>query len=383
MNYNEALNFILNKQSLGIMPGLDRIYRLLEIMGNPQDKIKIIHIAGTNGKGTVANSIANALADAGLKVGLFTSPWITDYTEQIQVNNECIDKNVFAEYVDKYKDNDCTEFEFLTAIMYKYFADISVDYAVVECGMGGLGDATNVEKNNISVITSISLDHTDFLGDTIQKIALEKSGIIKNDSVCILYPNPECENIFEEVCNSQNAKLIKIKNSDDYKLNNYNTVCETLNAVGVVCSDVRLANLTARQQRIKNILVDGGHNENAAIALKSIINDEIALIAMMKDKNVDAYLSHIAPKCKKIIVTTTTNSRSMSADDLKNIANKYCADVCAINNPLDALAYAKNKGLTLICGSFYLVRDIINYIWQILVCVINFKQRGNNYGYND
>ena len=167
MIYDEALNFILGKQSLGIMPGLTRIMNLLEIMGNPQNDIKIIHIAGTNGKGTVAKTINNALIDSGYKVGLFSSPWIDDYREQIQINNDFISEEEFASYVDEYKDNDCTEFEFLTAIMYKYFADIKVDYAVVECGMGGKGDSTNVEQSNISVITSISLDHTAFLGDTV------------------------------------------------------------------------------------------------------------------------------------------------------------------------------------------------------------------------
>ena len=175
MNYNEALNFILSKQSLGIKPGLTRIKALLDSMGNPQNKIRIIHIAGTNGKGTVARFINDALIDAGYKVGLFTSPWIIDYTEQIQINNTFIPQEVFAEYVDAYRDNDCTEFEFLTAVMYKYFADSNVDWAVVECGMGGKGDSTNVEQENIAVLTSISLDHTDFLGSTVEEITKEKN----------------------------------------------------------------------------------------------------------------------------------------------------------------------------------------------------------------
>lgn len=162
MNYNEALNYIISKQSLGIMPGLDRIKQLLEKMGNPQEDYRIIHIAGTNGKGTVAATIANTLTQYGVKAGLFSSPWVTDYREQIQIDNTFISEADFAEYVEKYKDNACSEFEFLTAIMYKYFSDKKVDYAVVECGMGGLEDATNVETENISVITSVALDHTAF-----------------------------------------------------------------------------------------------------------------------------------------------------------------------------------------------------------------------------
>ena len=154
MNYNQSLDYVTKKLSLGIQPGLSRIYALLEKMDNPQDKIKIIHIAGTNGKGTVANYIACSLAANGFKVGLFTSPWIFDYREQIQINGEYITKEDFAFYVSKYNENDCTEFEFLTAVMYKYFADNNVDYAIVECGMGGRGDSTNVEKENVcSVLT--------------------------------------------------------------------------------------------------------------------------------------------------------------------------------------------------------------------------------------
>lgn len=364
MNYEEALNFILNKQSLGILPGLDRIKKLLGFYGNPQNEIEIIHIAGTNGKGTVANSIANSLADSGYKVGLFTSPWITDYREQIQINGVPISKETFSGITESFTLSDigCSEFELVTAMAYIYFHEQKVDWAVIECGMGGLEDATNVEEKNLSVITSISLDHTNFLGNTIEEIAKQKAGIIKKNSTCILYPNPECEHIIEEVCNSKNSMLIKVEKSDDFRLNNYNTVVQTLVAIDVECPDVQLAELTARQQKIGNILVDGGHNVEAALALEPAINDEIALIGMMKDKNIDGYLSLIAPKCKKIFVTSASNSRSMPADELANIAKKYCTYVCAIDDPEYALSIAKANGLTLICGSFYLVRDIIDYI---------------------
>ena len=126
MNYSQSLDYVTKKLSLGIQPGLSRISALLERMDNPQDKIKIIHIAGTNGKGTVANYIACSLEANGFKVGLFTSPWIFDYREQIQINGEYITKEDFAFYVSKYNENDCTEFEFLTAVMYKYFTAFSI-----------------------------------------------------------------------------------------------------------------------------------------------------------------------------------------------------------------------------------------------------------------
>ncbi|MBR1532670.1 MAG: bifunctional folylpolyglutamate synthase/dihydrofolate synthase, partial [Eubacterium sp.] len=167
-NYRDAIEYLNNKQSLGIKPGLERIIKCLESLDNPQDKYKTIHIAGTNGKGTVAATLAKSLQKNGYKVGLFTSPWVVDFREQIQVDGEFICEDDLMNLVAELEkmQTDCTEFECLCAVAYMFFAKQNVDFAVVECGMGGKGDATNVEKENLSVITSISLDHTDFLGDT-------------------------------------------------------------------------------------------------------------------------------------------------------------------------------------------------------------------------
>ncbi len=360
MNYKDALNLIISKQSLGIMPGLSRIQKLLAEMNNPQNSIKVIHVAGTNGKGTVSATIANALIQNGYKVGLFTSPWVIDYREQIQINNQFISENELAEYIEKFKENDCSEFEFLTAIMYKFFADQGVDYAVVECGMGGREDATNVEDCNIAVITSISLDHTAFLGDTIEKIAEEKAGIIKENGVCVLYPNPVCEHIFEKVCKEKNAHLIKVEDyCKHWSRNNIATVYKALNLILGDC-EFRLAQLPARRERIGGILLDGGHNTDAAKFLEySLSDDEVAVIGMMADKDIDGYLSIVAPKCRKIFTTTPDNPRAISAAELKKIAGKYCTDVIAIDNPADAV---KQAGVTLVCGSFFLARDVRKYL---------------------
>lgn len=360
MIYNEALNFILGKQNLGIMPGLTRIMNLLETMGNPQNEIKIIHIAGTNGKGTVAKTINNALINSGYKVGLFSSPWIDDYREQIQINNEFISEEDFASYVDKYKDNDCTEFEFLTAIMYKYFADSKVDYAVVECGMGGKGDSTNVEHSNISVITSISLDHTAFLGDTVEQIAEEKSGILRKNFTCVLYPNPDIEHIFEGKCKN----LVIVNENGNFKKNNLATANAVLELLGVPTVE-QCAELPARQEYIGSVMLDGAHNKNGAQALEPYLpNGKVtAVIGMMKDKDVDGYLSIIAPHLNRIVTTTPDNPRSMPAEELKQLAQKYCNDVVAVDSSNEAVALAKqDENFKLVCGSFYLAREVRNLI---------------------
>ncbi|MCD7872024.1 MAG: bifunctional folylpolyglutamate synthase/dihydrofolate synthase, partial [Clostridiales bacterium] len=218
MDYNQTISFLMNKQSLGIIPGLSRMKKLLEGMGNPQKNLKIIHIAGTNGKGTVANMIANALSAEGKKTGLFTSPWVVDYREQIQINSKWIPKEKLSEYVSEYQNAEATEFELITAIMYKYFYDEKVDYAIVECGMGGFADSTNaIDTPEIAVIASVSIDHTNFLGTSLAEIAFQKSGIIKPESKVVLYPNPACESVFEKKCNETNSLLIKVEDFGDFK----------------------------------------------------------------------------------------------------------------------------------------------------------------------
>ena len=192
--YNEAVNLLTSAGKFRISLGLDRMEKLLELIGNPQDKLDYIHVAGTNGKGSVCSILSSVLTESGKKVGLYTSPHIFKYTERIQINGAVITDEDFARYVFEIseladKNNiDLTEFEILTAVMFKYFADEKVDVVVLETGLGGRFDATNVIKRNLcSVITHIDFDHTDRLGDTLEKIAFEKAGIIKPNCPCISF----------------------------------------------------------------------------------------------------------------------------------------------------------------------------------------------------
>ncbi len=360
MTYMEALGIITKRESLGIVPGLARIYRLLEKMGNPQNELKIIHIAGTNGKGTVSAMLADAITRAGFTTGLFTSPWVTDYREQIQIDGAFISKKDFSSYIEKYRDNDCTEFEFLTAVMYKYFFDRRVDYAVVECGMGGLEDATNaICTPELAVITSVSVDHTNFLGDTLDEIALNKAGIIKKNGRVVLYPNPKTHNLFQTQCKKCNSVLYSVDDAGDSRLNNIRTVKTALDVLGIR-SPVKEVALPARQEYIgQNIMLDGAHNPDGIKALiKHLPKREItAVIGMMRDKNVRECIKMIAPLCKKIITTTPSNPRAMIAQELKAIAKMYCKDVEAVEQPIDAV-HTADYDFLLVCGSFYLARDV-------------------------
>lgn len=362
MNYCEALNFIISKERLGIQPGLSRIEALLSKMNSPQNELKIIHIAGTNGKGTVAGTLAGALQRSGFKVGLFTSPWINDYREQITINGEYISERNFAKYVTKYGNENATEFELLTAIMYKYFADAKVDYAVVECGMGGKGDCTNaINTPLLSVITSVSMDHVNFLGNTLESIAAEKAGIIKKNGTVVLYPNSKCEAVFEAKCNETNSRLIKVNEYGDFKKNNLETVKACLKLLGCD-TDVQLKALPARQEYISdNIMLDGAHNADGALALEKYLPKRkiTAVIGLMQDKDVEFYLKVVAPHCEKIIATQPSNPRSMPAEELSKIASKHCSNVTAVCNPQEAVEAAKKDyDFLLVCGSFYLARDV-------------------------
>lgn len=360
MKYSNAVDILTKKQSLGIMPGLTRIFALLEHMGNPQDNLKVIHIAGTNGKGTVSAGIACTLQSLGFKVGLFTSPWVINYREQIQINGYFITEEELAEYVSIYASYDATEFELLTAIAYKYFYDSRVDFAVVECGMGGLEDSTNAIDNSVlSVITSVSLDHTNFLGNTLEEIAFQKAGIIKQNGRVVLYPNPACENIFDRRCRDLNAKIYKVENKRDFEQNNIETVKTALSALGFK-SNIVIPSLPARQEMINDsIMLDGGHNIDAVKALvKRLPKRKItAVVGMMRDKDADSYLKALSSYVSEVITTTPNNERSLPADELKRTALNYCDNVKAVSNPTEAVKNAEYDFL-LVCGSFFLARDV-------------------------
>ena len=226
--YSDAVNLLTSVGKFHISLGLDRMYAILELLGNPQDKLDCIHVAGTNGKGSVCAILATVLAVTGKTVGLYTSPHLFKYTERIKIfqknstlalhHGEGVLSDIsdedFVRYVfeiSELADNhgiDLTEFEILTAVMFKYFADNNVDVVVLETGLGGRYDATNVIKKNLcSIITHVDFDHTERLGNTIDKIAYEKAGIIKPNCPCIVFEGRE---VYRDVCDKLDSMLAVI-----------------------------------------------------------------------------------------------------------------------------------------------------------------------------
>ena len=217
MKYDEALSYIHSLERFGVRPGLDRMRELMRLLGNPQNTLKFLHIAGTNGKGSTSTIAACILKSAGYNVGLYTSPYVLDFRERIQLNGEMVSKQDLADITEKVRsaieENNLliTEFEAVTAIAFLYYASKSCDYVVLEVGLGGRFDATNIiSAPCVSVITLIGLDHTDVLGDTMEKIAFEKCGIIKEKSPVVSFPfqKPECLEIIKQTAKVNNCCLL-------------------------------------------------------------------------------------------------------------------------------------------------------------------------------
>lgn len=415
MNYEESVEYIHSLLQFGIKPGLERVSMLLSALGNPQEKIKTIHVAGTNGKGSTSTHLANILSSAGYKTGLYTSPYVLSFCERIQINGENIPENDLAGAVtrvrgeiEKLNSNGIviTEFEAITAVAFLYFYETGCDYAVIEVGLGGRFDATNViSKPEACVITSISLDHTKILGDTLSQIAFEKCGIIKEGVLVVTSQNQDT-NVLEvikktvgkkganlTVANPQNAEIVfdtphlvgfsykceeyKIKLSGEHQIENAVNVIETALLLGIdkkyikegLCKTKMLARMEIMTEPGETPLVirDGGHNEGCAKALRDfILRYEIKnikmLIGMMADKDTENYVKFVAPLCDSVTTCTPSNPRAESAENLLSIAKKYCKNCTAVSDPKLAYRQIKNSAnkndTVLICGSFYLMSDV-------------------------
>lgn len=412
MNFNESVEYIHSLLAFGIKPGLERIGELLGLLGNPQNDLKFVHIAGTNGKGSTSTMISNMLICDGYKTGLFTSPYVIDFCERIQVDGKNIDKTIFSECVTEVrekieelnkKDIIITEFEAITATAFLCFKKAECEYVVLEVGLGGRFDATNViSKAEATVITSISLDHTKILGDTIEKIAFEKCGIIKKNTTVItsLKQTQKALNVISKasadkgapliITNPKNAQITddSLKgmsftyNNDDYfthlcgehQIENTVNAIECAKVLGIsknaIKKGIEKTRMLARMEAINEnplVIRDGGHNEGCANALYDFLNKYNAqninmLIGLMADKDVESYVGKIAPLCKSVITTTPTNPRALSCDDLKKITEKYCKNTKSINNAKTAYEYilsnVEKTDTVLVCGSFYMMSDI-------------------------
>jgi len=423
--YSDAIKLLKSNAKFRIELGLERISKVLELLDNPQDNLKCIHVAGTNGKGSVCAVISTILQNAGFKIGLYTSPHIFKYNERIKINSLDISDSDFAKYVfeisnlaDK-NDIDLTEFEILTAIMFKYFYDNKVDVVVLETGLGGIFDATNVIKSNLcSIITHIDLDHTERLGSTKSEIAYQKAGIIKPNSQTVIFEQiKNIEDIFINECKKKNNKLHIIKNSDisnysfdenfqyfDYKdiknialnlkgkaqIKNACISIETikiLNEYGYNISNssilegLRTVIHKGRMEKLNEnptIIYDGAHNEPAIKNLLEMTNmyypnkKRIYIISILNRKDYTHMLKLLAEDKNAIFIMTSGNksNKFATSDKLYDCMKKFTNEKNIFKNSLensisDAFYDTSKNTVYFIIGSFYVYGTVIEKINEL------------------
>ena len=291
--YNDAVKLLTSVGKFHISLGLDRMFKIMDLLGNPQDKLNCIHVAGTNGKGSVCAILSSILTCAGQKVGLYTSPHIFKYTERIQICGNPITDDDFVKYVFEISDLadknniDLTEFEVLTAVMFKYFYDNDVDVVVLETGLGGRFDATNIIKRNLcSIITHVDFDHTERLGNTIDEIASEKAGIIKSNCPCIVFEGRE---VYRDVTDELGSLLLMVAPfapttelalKGSYQQENLSLALAAIEEVfpelpqAVIDEGLSRVKHPCRFQYIedKNLIIDGAHNPNGINSLSQSLD---------------------------------------------------------------------------------------------------------------
>jgi len=416
MTVDQALEYIHSNYWNGGVFGLDRTKELMRLVGNPYEGLKFIHIGGTNGKGSTASMSASILRAAGYTVGLYTSPYIFRFHERMQVNGECISDEELVEITERIKpiaqsmESEPSEFELVTAIAFEYFRRHKCDIICLEVGLGGELDATNViAAPEVAVMTNIGLDHTELLGDTLEKIAETKSKIIKPGCQCVIYREPaSVEAVFEARCKEVGAELnradfdsLKLRSASlegqvfdwgrfealelpllgQHQLKNAAVVLSVMDAmkkIGWNIPDEAIRKglatvswpgrfeLVAREPLF---IVDGGHNPQCIEALVKNVRDYLngrhltILTGVLGDKDYHEMYEDMSHYCTEFVTVTPGNPRAMSAQDLKTYLERFGKPVTACETVEEGVALAKEKagkdGVVLCYGSLYMLGDVV------------------------
>lgn len=425
MNYEEAMNFIQNTNKFGSVLGLDNIRELLERLGNPQDQLRVVHIAGTNGKGSTLAFLAGIFRESGYRAGRYVSPASFSYEERFRINEENISKKDLCFYMEKIKNvaeemvkdglSHPTMFEIETALSFLYFLDKKVDVVLLETGMGGRLDATNVVKKPIAtVIASIGMDHMQFLGDTLEKIASEKAGIIKEGCPVISYDNTkEVNEVIKNKAKQMHAKVTFVnsagirvlqeslngesfsyRSSDGrwyekieipllgrHQINNAALALETLNVIkNYYCiSDFQTEDGMRKTiwrgrieilEREPMVICDGAHNPDGAKSLLSFLQNNftnqrlIYIMGVLSDKDYEQMVQILAPAADKIYTVAPDNPRALSSRKLCNCISKYHQNVEERQRLAECLSEVRQKAekddVIIICGTLSFQNELIN-----------------------
>lgn len=429
MDYKQTVEYLFNSTPVfekvgasAYKEGLSNTLALDEHFGHPHTHFKSIHIAGTNGKGSCSHTIAAILQSAGYKVGLYTSPHLVDFRERIRVNGVCIDEQYVIDFVENerhfFEPLHPSFFELTTALAFKYFAEQKVDVAIIEVGLGGRLDCTNIITPLVSVITNISLDHTMFLGDTLAKIATEKAGIIKqNVPVVIGEANGETRPVFERVAREHNATIVFAEDSSNivsakvdglsgidytttgygnfkgalggsYQVKNANTILHVVDllrsskiSISTACVQkgfaevCALTGLMGRWQTVHRqplVVCDTGHNEGGWQYLgKQILQPECKtrriVFGMVDDKDIDHVMNHLPTNAVYYFTRATTHRAipETKVQEYGKLHNLYGNCYGSVAEAYEAaLSEADSKDFIFVGGSSYVVADFLEHLLQ-------------------
>lgn len=427
MNYQETLNYLYNSTpvfehvgAVAYKEGLQNTLALDKHFNHPHTNFKTIHIAGTNGKGSCSHSLASILQEAGYKVGLYTSPHLVDFRERIRVNGQCISKERVVKFVKDerkfFEPLHPSFFELTTALAFKYFDEQKVDIAIIEVGLGGRLDCTNIISPILSIITNISFDHTQFLGDTLAKIAAEKAGIIKKGvPVIIGEANEETRPVFQSKANEVNSDIVFAEDnaivtssspivdggrrynlsnnstlvgelSGDYQERNMNTIlcaCNILKQMNIIKNDDIIAKgltnickntgLLGRWQTIQNnptVVSDTGHNVGGwnylAPQIKRQQCNQLRIVfGMVDDKDINSVM-YLLPKNAIYYWTQAESKRAIKAERVAEIAIKHDLRGEIFDNVevayTKALQDSNKDDFVFVGGSSYIVADLLTFL---------------------
>lgn len=403
MTYEQTLNWMFSQlpmyQKQGLVAfkaKLDNILLLSSELGNPEKKIKTIHVAGTNGKGSSCHMLASVLQEAGYKVGLFTSPHLKDFRERIKINGQEVSEQFIINFIKEHKhfleDNDLSFFEMTVGMAFSYFERSKVDIAIIEVGLGGRLDSSNIIVPEVSLITNIGLDHTDILGDTLPKIALEKAGIIKPQvPVVISEYQEEVHSVFKEIAAQNNSELILASHKNtpyktdllgSYQSRNIKGVLVVLEALkrfqvteqnikSGLLNVVKNTGLKGRWQLLSNkpkVIADTAHNhEGLQIVLKQLLENEKykqlhIVLGFVKEKNIEKILS-LFPKNAKYYFCSPKIDRGLGVEKLFSVASEYGLHGDVFNSVSEAYDHAllnsDDEDFIYIGGSTFVIAEII------------------------
>ena len=412
MTYEEAIAYIHGMYWRGSKLGLVRVTELCALLNNPQDQLRFIHVAGTNGKGSTCAMLSRILCAQGYRTGLFVSPYVDRFNERIQFNNEPIADDELAEIITDLKpvvesmENAPTEFEVITAAAFLYYVRKKCDYVVLEVGLGGELDSTNIIKTPLlSIITAIDYDHMHILGNTIQEIAHAKAGIIKDNGTVLFYgQHPDALPVIEEACKKHHASLhvvdrstlkegtydlhgqtfdyktyrdLKLGLLGKYQMRNAATVIdavELLREKGVEISDEALRTglretvWPARFELLREeppFFVDGGHNPHGVRGTvetyQRLFQDCKAkiIMGMMRDKDVSQSIGLLLPIAQEFYTVTPNNDRAMPAEELAELIRSFGATATSFSSVADAIeTAARGEEPSLAVGSLYMAGEV-------------------------